>query len=750
MLQDNTGVFIKFRKGISGIFPISRVFKLLLIASILFFLASGVSIAADEAERILSLVDYIGGDYKNAVDDGKIANDGEYKEMVGFSNDAIHLFKGLNVSGPDRSKTLADLELLNRKIANKSPVNEVEALSNEIKGKLISDFGIVPYPENHPSLNVGRELYVKNCSQCHGILGYGDGPLASSLNPPPLNFTDMSSTATLSPFKIYNTVSFGIQGTKMPNFPNLSDDEKWNLAFYVMTLGTNGKDGTNSSKPDLDKLPSELRDYKILSTLTNDDIGRILGKRNQTNVDQQKAISYVRLGVIEESNLKSENDSLINARTILATSLHLYKQGEKEEAYKKALDAYFEGFEMVEPGLALRDKKLTLKIETEFSQFREAIDEGKSIEGVEKLYQEITADLSRASLILENNKPVDKLLSFTNSLAIMLREGLEAVLIIAAVMAFLSATGAGNVIKYVHMGWILALVAGLITWVLAKTIITISGVQREIIEGVTSLVAAAVLFYVSYWLITKIEVRKWKEYIQGKVKKAVTKKSLFALASVSFFAVYREAFETVLFYQALWFQAENSKDAILWGLIVGVLLLIVIVFAIFKLAVKIPLKYFFSVTTLFLYILCFILLGKGITAFQEAGIVGIKSINFIPQVDILGIYPTLETSIPQAILIIAFVVALIWLGYVKREKEKKEIAISVSRISEDMKLMHESFEHIKNHIIEWKRCEDIDIEAEELDNQIQGVINHVDKLEHKLLDFYDIVLRNKETLGKTH
>ena len=94
--------------------------------------------------------------------------------------------------------------------------------------------------------------------------------------------------------------------------------------------------------------------------------------------------------------------------------------------------------------------------------------------------------------------------------------------------------------------------------------------------------------------------------------------------------------------------------------------------------------------------------------------------------------------------------ALIWLGYVKREKEKKEIAISVSRISEDMKLMHESFEHIKNHIIEWKRCEDIDIEAEELDNQIQGVINHVDNLEHKLLDFYDTVLRNKETLGKTH
>ncbi|MGB7293666.1 MAG: cytochrome c/FTR1 family iron permease [Thermodesulfobacteriota bacterium] len=748
MLQDNTGILLKFRKVISDLFPISRAFNLLLIASILFFLAAGVSIAADEAERILSLVDYIGGDYKNAVHDGKIVNDNEYKEMVGFSNDAIHLLQGLNVSGLDKSKTLADLELLNRKIVNKSPVDEVEGLSNEIKDKLISDYGIVPYPQNHPSLNSGRELYVKNCSRCHGILGYGDGPLASSLNPPPMNFTDMSSTATLSPFKIYNTTSFGIQGTKMPSFPNLSDREKWNLAFYVMTLGIDGKDGTNGSKPPFDKLPSELKDYKILSTLTNDDIERILEKSNQTKVDKEKSIPYVRLGIVEGSNQKT--NSLLNARTILANSLELYKQGKKEEAYREALDAYFEGFEMVEPGLALKDRDLTLKIETKFSEFREAIKEGKSTERVENLYQEITSDLSRASLILESGKPVDKLLSFTNSLAIMLREGLEAVLIIAAVLAFLSAAGTKHVIKYVHLGWILALVAGLITWVLAKTLITISGAQREIIEGVTSLVAAAVLFYVSYWLITKIEVKKWKEYIQGKVQKAVSKKSLFALASVSFFAVYREAFETVLFYQALWFQAEDSKDAIIWGLIVGVLLLIVIVFAIFKLAVRIPLKYFFSVTTLFLYFLCFILLGKGIRGFQEAGIVGIKSINFIPQVDILGIYPTLETSIPQGILIIAFLVAVIWLGYVKREKEKKEIAISVSRISEDMKLMHESFEHIKNHIIEWKRCEDIDIEAEELDNQIQGVINHVDNLEHKLLDFYDIVLRNKETVGKTH
>lgn len=748
MLRDKLSFSAKFRKRLSNLFTLGWFINFLFIAGISVFLAPGASFAANEAERILSLVDYIGGDYKNAVHEGQIVNDNEYNEMVGFSNDAIHLFQKLGASEVDKSALGDDLELLGLKIEAKSPVAEVEALSKKIKDSIISNYKITPYPQNHPSLNAGRELYLKNCSQCHGILGNGEGPAASTFNPAPMNFTDPASTMTLSPFKIYNTMTFGIEGTQMPSFPSLSDKEKWNLAFYVMTLGTNQKNGTGGSRSFFGELPDQLKDYRTLSTLTNDDIIKILGNTSQAKMDEDRAISVVRLGIMDDWNLSK--DSLLTTRTFLANSLGLYKQGKKEEAYREALDAYLEGFEMVEPTLALKDRDIAFKIETKFSQFREAIKGGDSVEQVENIYLEITDELSRAAQILDSGKPVDKLLSFTNSLAIMIREGLEAVLIIAAVLAFLSATGSKSVIRYVHLGWMLAILAGLATWVVARTIITISGAQREIIEGVTSLVAAAVLFYVSYWLITKIEVKKWKDYIQTKVKKAISRKSLFAIASVSFFAVYREAFETVLFYQALWYHAESSRGAILWGFIVGVLLLVVIVFLVFRLAIRIPLKYFFSITSLFLYLLCFILLGKGIRGLQEAGIVGIKSIDFLPHVDVLGIYPTVETLIPQAILIIAFLGALIWIGYVKREKERKEIVISLSRISEDMKSMQESFEHIKNHIIEWKRCEDIDMEAEELDNQIQGVINHVDDLEHKLLDFYDIVSRNKETLGKTH
>jgi high-affinity iron transporter len=166
---------------------------------------------------------------------------------------------------------------------------------------------------------------------------------------------------------------------------------------------------------------------------------------------------------------------------------------------------------------------------------------------------------------------------------------------------------------------------------------------------------------------------------------------------------------------------------------------------VFKLGLKIPLKHFFSITSFLLYFLSFVFAGKGIRELQEAGVIGITPLSFIPEIDILGIYPTLETTILQGILLLAFVVSLLWTGFIRPEREKKEIAVSVSRIADDMKSMHEAFEHIKGHIVEWKRCQEIDVEAEELDNQIQDVIGRVDELENKLEDFFDMILRNKES-----
>ncbi len=257
-------------------------------------------------------------------------------------------------------------------------------------------------------------------------------------------------------------------------------------------------------------------------------------------------------------------------------------------------------------------------------------------------------------------------MAFINSFSIILRESLEAVLIIAAMISALSAMGAKKCVRLVHFGWLGAIAAGLATWWLSVTVIRISGAQAEMIEGVTSLLAAAVLFYVSYWLISKIEVRKWKKYIDAKMKEALGAGNKMAIVTVAFLAVYREAFETVLFYQALLFNAEASKGLILWGLVAGVALVVVLSLAIFKFSLRLSVKYMFSITGLFLYVLSFTLVGKGVHELQEAGAVSETVAGFVPHFSILGIYPTYESFLPQAIVAAALVLAVVKISSVAR------------------------------------------------------------------------------------
>ena len=228
-------------------------------------------------------------------------------------------------------------------------------------------------------------------------------------------------------------------------------------------------------------------------------------------------------------------------------------------------------------------------------------------------------------------------------------------MIVAAILAALKATGAVAAIRYVHLGWGLALISGIFTWALAQTVLTVSGAQRELIEGITSI-------WVSYWLVSKAEARKWQEYIRGKVQGALTTNRIFALVGVSFLAVYREAFETVLFYQALWLESETAQSYVVWGFLVGVGLLALLVAAVFKLGLRIPLRLFFGVSSALLYLLAFVFAGQGIKSLQAAGWFSATPLQDLPQVPSLGIYPTLETSMAQGVMIIALLIALFWLA----------------------------------------------------------------------------------------
>ena len=616
---------------------------------LIFFLFPGLSYAG-EIDRVLSLVDYIGGDYSNAVKEGKIVNEFEYQEMLDFSSAAVELWENAAEKGEKTAGFSEKFARLHSIIASKGPVSEVESLANELKGQIISAYDIKPYPAKIPDYESGRAFYAENCSSCHGLSGRADGVLSKNLNPPPTDFTDPDINLGLSPFKVYNTSTFGIEGTAMGSFEEvLNEEQKWDVAFYVLSLGyPDIPPGGGTSGSSTKNISDDTRKLENLALASNAELLLAAGAGGS----DQDVLFYLRTAYLRDGIAIGTSEYIAHTIDKLEKAIDLYEAGKKDEAFRETLDGYLGGFQKIEPALVSKKRSLVFKVEKKMGFFRSWIMSDRDSSELRDLKTSIEGDLREAERILLGDSSLGKYVSFINSFSIMLREALEALLIMAAIIAALVHSGNRGMIKYVHYGWIAAVLAGFATWAAARTMIDISGARREIVEGVTSLLAAVVLFYVSYWLVSKTDVKKWKEYVRSKTEGALTRRSGLTLAFVSFLAVYREAFETLLFYQALFYQTGSSTPHVIYGLVAGVAVVFVIAFLMYRVTLRIPLKYFFSFASVFLYLLCFILLGKGILELQESGIISSTSADFIPYMGTLGIYPTYETAIPQCVLLV--------------------------------------------------------------------------------------------------
>jgi high-affinity iron transporter len=640
--------------------------RVVFLALLLIALPASTLWAADEARRIVSLIDYIGGDYRNAVQGGKIVNPDEYQEMSEFAARSLDLFRQLQSAEGDKAGIQKELNALAAHIKNKTGEDAVPELAQQIKDRLIKTYNIVTYPKALPSYPSARTIYLENCAQCHGEAGRGDGPGRESMNPKtpaPANFTDAEFMAGLSPFKVYNTTSFGIDNTAMASFAALPDDQRWQLAFYVMALrfsadaASAGEAWLKGKTP-----PADFTSIATLATSSDDELAEKI-KQSLPGSPMNEVLAYLRRGLLE----KTSTDPLLIARTLLGEAATIYSQGDKQKAYQKAIEAYLDGFEMAEPALFAKDASLGRSLEAQFTQFRNSIRQGVSNEEIQKQRLAIETRLDQAAYMLGETSDFAGYYAFLNSALIILREGLEAALILAAIMAMLRVMGAAHAVRYIHFGWILALGAGVVTWLAAQTVLTFSGQHRESMEGFISIFAAAALFYVGYWLHTRSEARRWQSFIQDRVQNVLSSKRILGLIGVSFFAVYREAFEVVLFYQALWLQNAEGHQAIIGGFLAGVVALLVATFAIFKLGVRIPLKYFFGITGTLLYIMAFIFAGTGINQLQAAGWVPATPLEFPPALPLLGIYPTLETLAVQALLLCAFIATSFWMGHERKK-----------------------------------------------------------------------------------
>ena len=294
-------------------------------------------------------------------------------------------------------------------------------------------------------------------------------------------------------------------------------------------------------------------------------------------------------------------------------------------------------------------------MERQFADFKGAV-KSSDIRRAEQARDAISTGMPT---ILDLTRPTTgKFSAFLQSFLIILREGFEAILVIGAVVTFLLKTGHRERLRSIWVGVVGALVASAVTAIILKTILGSIPASREIIEGVTMLVAVAVLFSVSYWLISRVEAAKWQQFIKAKVTDALEHGGGRALTIVAFLAVYREGAETALFYQALINEGTNVMAPILMGILVGFAALAVIFTLFYKFGVRIPLRPFFGVTSVLLYYMAFVFMGKGIKEMQEGNALPASFIRF-PTVDWLGIYPTWETLLAQLALLILLAFALL-------------------------------------------------------------------------------------------
>ena len=261
-------------------------------------------------------------------------------------------------------------------------------------------------------------------------------------------------------------------------------------------------------------------------------------------------------------------------------------------------------------------------------------------------------------------------LTALGSFGIIVREGLEAILVIAAIIAYLVKSGNARALRHVYLGAVLGIAASFIAAAalfFLKKAFTSAGMAQELIEGVTALIAVCVLFYVSNWMISKSEAAAWTGYINDKVQAGVERRSSFTLAFTAFLSVFREGAEVVLFYQPMMSGEEGSVGMVLAGFAVGCIVLVGVYLAITKLSIRLPIKLFFTATSILMAIMCVAFLGSGIKELSEGGLFECTlRVTGVPEndvVQVLGIYPYLETLLPQLILSIVLIVTFMMAHY---------------------------------------------------------------------------------------
>jgi high-affinity iron transporter len=618
---------------------IRSISRKLSVAALLLCVVTTCPVMAQDAmasvPQTWQMLDYLATDYAGAVKDGAVISASEYAEMREFTSTARSRIGALP-STATRPALMKQADKLVASVDAKAAPAQVATQAHALADALLQAYPVPTAPVDAPDLARGATLYQNQCAACHGATGHGDGPAGLQLSPRPVNFTDQTRADQRSALSLYEVISQGVEGTPMGSYAQLlSSDDRWALAYYVGSLAYTKEAATGADTWQHDRdAQAQIADLKELSRARVAQLTPALGAERARTV-----VGYLRA-----------HPDVIQQQALAGIPLA------KTQATQLALSAYLDGVEPVEPQLNARDGALRAQLETAMGAYRTALTSSTSVASVSKHADEVDGLLLRAQEVTADAAG-DAATTFLGAFTILVREGLEALLVVVALLAFLRKAARPEALRYVHAGWSLALVAGGITWAIASYAISISGAGRELTEGLSSLFAAFVLLGVGLWMHQKSIGGRWQAYLKEKMAAALNRRSAWFLFGLAFISVYREVFESILFYAALW--NDGQEVWLLGGIAAGAAVLGLIAWVLLRTSRRLPIGTFFSASSALIAVLAVVLTGKGVAALQEAGWVAV-SVAPVPHIELLGIYPTWQSLLAQLAILILLAVGFVF------------------------------------------------------------------------------------------
>jgi len=582
--------------------------------------AEPVEPAAATWQRAVGLLQYLSSDYPAAVTS---ANASELAEQQAMVEDAQAALAVLGRAGEPFRAQLASVA---ERVAKGTDAAGVARDCRALVDALAQAGGLRRFPRTTPDMAAGARLYQEGCAVCHGMDGSGQTATAAQLQPAPADLRSAEKMDPYSPYRAFNTLALGVEGTAMPAFPTFSEDERWALSFYLLTL----------RQPACTHTPPSAS-LEVLANATDKELAQSFGaaevpclRRVLPRADEDQALAATLAGINRARRLGAAGDF----------------PGARQEL----LDAYLQGFEPVEPSLRARAPALVQRFEDGMVRARVYADHRDA---------RLRGELDSLKALLEDaahtrHSAPETATVFWLALLVVVREGFEVVIVIAALLAVLKKMGQLDKARLVHLGWVSALFAGGVCFLFGRQLL--AGANREVMEGVAGLLASAMLVYAALWLNAKSNLRKYMGELRGKMQGALGRSSGIGLFVISFTALFREAFETAVFLEGL---SIDSPRGVLLGGGAGLLVMAALVLLIRRVGFVLPMKPLFTVSTWVLYGTAVVLLGQGLHAFQETGHLPLLPVRG-PRLDVLGLFPDALTLVPQLAMLVAPLVLWWW------------------------------------------------------------------------------------------